>query len=152
MSVTGIEPKELVYEVSATFTGVTEFGVSMEDFLTGQAAPPPQGMRIDIAFAGSISGERLNGTVSGVDYIAIRADGRAELHIHGTLTTADGANISFFAGGLALPHEDGHLELREHAVMSTAHAEYEWVNNLAIWAVGAVNPMTGQISLKGYSV
>lgn len=147
-----ITPKELLYEVSAEFTGVTDFGVSMEDFLSGQAAPPPQGMRIDVAFKGSVSGQRLAGSIEGVDYISIHPDGRVELHIHATVSTSDGANISFFAGGHGFPREDGLLELREHVALSTAHSEYEWVNHLAVWAVGEVNPATGQISVKAYSV
>jgi len=146
-----IATKELLYEVTAEFVGVTEFGIAMEDFLSGAAAPPPQGIRIDVAFQGTMAG-RLNGTISGTDYIRVRADGRTELHIHGTLSTDDGANISFFIGGVGIPHEDGHLELREHVSMSTAHAEYEWVNQLAVWAVGRVNPATGEIRVTGYSI
>ena len=143
--------KEVLYEVTASFVGVTEFGISMEDFLSGAAAPPPQGMRINVDFEGTMAG-KLSGTISGTDYILVRADGQTELHIHGTLTTESGANVSFFAGGPGIPREDGHLELREHATLSTAHPEYEWVNQLAIWAVGLVNPATGEIRVTGYSV
>jgi Protein of unknown function (DUF3237) len=142
---------EAIYEVTASFVSVTEFGISLEDFLTGAASPPPQGMRINVDFEGSIAG-RLQGTIWGTDYLLVRADGRTELNIHATITTDTGANVSFFAGGLGIPHEDGHLELREHVTLSTAHPEYEWVNQLAIWAVGRVNPATGEIRVTAYSV
>ena len=102
-------------------------------------------------FEGTMTG-KLSGSISGTDYLLVRADGRTELHIHGTLTTESGANISLSAGGAGTPREDGHIELHEHVTMSTAHPEYDWVNQLAVWAVGLVNPAAGEIRVTGYSV
>ena len=31
----------LVYELELKFTGMTDYGISMEDIASGQAAPPP---------------------------------------------------------------------------------------------------------------
>jgi hypothetical protein len=152
MSSLEIEVREELYLVEADFTEVTEFGVSMQAFLTQEVAPPPQGLRFDVAFNGTIKGERLNGTIHGVDYLQIRADGRAELHIHGVITTEDGAIISFFAGGLGRMSEGGMFELREHPFLSTADPKYLWLNELAVWAVGEVDIAAGAIRVKGYAV
>ncbi len=65
---------ERLYEATVTFTGATEFGVSMEALSSGKVPPPPEGARFDVAFAGSLRGARLNGTVTGVDYLSVRAD------------------------------------------------------------------------------
>jgi hypothetical protein len=105
MTTTNITVGELLYEVTVDFTGVTEYGASMADIASGQAAPPPEGARFDVAFEGSMTGPKLQGTVKGVDYINIRADGRAELHIHGEFTTQDNQKIALFADGVATPEE-----------------------------------------------
>ena len=48
---------------------------------------------------------KLQGTFKGIDYIYFRADGRAELHIHGQITTEDGKKIALEAGGVAIPEK-----------------------------------------------
>ena len=40
---------EKVYEQELDLTGVTDFGVSMDDIITGKEAIPPQGARFDLA-------------------------------------------------------------------------------------------------------
>ena len=67
----------------------------MEGLTSGQVAPPPEGVRFDVPFDGTSTG-KLTGTVTGIDYIRVRADGRFDLHIHGTLTIQDGEKIAFF--------------------------------------------------------
>ncbi len=41
-----IEVGELLYEYEVKFTGITEYGVSLESLVAGEAAPPPEGARI----------------------------------------------------------------------------------------------------------
>ena len=82
MPSTAISVGELIYEVTVQFTKITEYGVSMEALASGQAAPPPEGARVDVHFEGASRGPRLKGTINGVDYINMRADGRVQLHIH----------------------------------------------------------------------
>jgi len=67
---------ELIYEIEANFTGMTDYGVSMEDISTGQVPVPPQGARFDVAFEGVSAGPKLKGSVAGVDYLNMRADGK----------------------------------------------------------------------------
>jgi len=70
--------------------------------LSGAVDVPPQGARIDIAFEGPVVGQKLRGTVKGVDYVRIRPDGRGQLHIHAEITTEDGKKIALFADGVAI--------------------------------------------------
>jgi hypothetical protein len=132
-------------------TQVVEYGASMEALMSGQAPPPGEGARFDVYFEGPITGAKLRGSVKGVDYLHLRADGRFQLHIHAEITTDDGKKIALFADGVAQGAPPV-LELRENATMTTSHPEYAWVNTLQVWAPGTVNLATGEIRVKGYAV
>jgi hypothetical protein len=152
MPSTTITVGELLYEYTLHFTKVTEYGVSLDALLAGQVAPPPEGARFDVAFEGSSRGPRLKGTATGVDYLHMRADGRAQLHIHAEITTEDGEKIALFADGVATPEEGtGVLQLRENVTLSTSSPAYSWVNQLQVWGQGTVDPAKGEINLKAYA-
>ena len=59
-----MEVGELLYEYELKFTGITEYGVSLESLVTGETAPPPEGARIDVAFQGTSTGPKLKGSVT----------------------------------------------------------------------------------------
>jgi hypothetical protein len=80
MGVSEITVGELLYEAAVEFTEVVEYGVSLEGVLAGKMAVPPAGARFDVGIRGSLRGPRLSGTITGVDYLHMRADGRAQLH------------------------------------------------------------------------
>ncbi len=146
-------PGELLYEYTVQFTQVVEYGVSAEALFSGQTPPPAEGARIDVYFEGPVTGAKLNGTVKGVDYLHIRADGRAQLNIHAEITTEDGKKIALAADGVAIPEEGSPVfQLRENVTLTTSHPEYAWVNPLQIWAPGTVDVAKGEVRLKGYSV
>ena len=63
-----IEVGDLLYEYTVKFTEVTEYGVSLEALMAGEAAPPVEGARFDVAFEGESTGPRLKGNVKGVDH------------------------------------------------------------------------------------
>ena len=137
MSSTTITVGELLYDVTVHFTKVTEYGVSLEAVVSGQVAPPPAGARFDVAFEGVVRGPKLAGTIAGVDYLHMRADGRTQLHIHAEITTEDGEKIALFANGVATPEPGtGVLQLRENATLTTSSPRYAWVNPLQVWAQG----------------
>ena len=98
-----IEVGDLLYEYTVKLTGMTDFGVSLDALMAGDAAPPAEGAWFDIAFEGNATGPKLKGSLTGVDYLQIRADGRFQLHIHGVITAEDGERIAFFADGVATP-------------------------------------------------
>ena len=109
----GIAAEEL-YEYNAQVKGTVEYGASLQAVLAGEA-PPPEGLRVDVVFEGPITG-RLNGNVAGMDYINLRADGRVDLDIQGTITTDDGEKIALVASCVAIPSRriEGVLAAGEH--------------------------------------
>ena len=141
---------EKIYEYDLDITGVTDFGVSLEAILSGREAVPPQGARIDVAFDGRASG-RLSGKVRGVDYLRLRADGRIDLDIRATIETDDGHRIALSADGVGVAHPGNPVaELSENVSLTTAAANYSWVNSRQIWAPGTVNLATGKIHIDAY--
>jgi hypothetical protein len=143
---------ELIYEYRPQITEVVEYGASADAILSGQA-PPAEGARFDFYLEGPVTGPKLQGAFRGVDYIYFRADARAELHIHGEITTEDGKKIALEAGGVATAKVGSPLfDLREHVSLVTNHPELSWVNPIEIWARGVVDVSTGQVHVEAYGV
>ena len=114
--------------------------------------PPPQGARFDGAFEGPVTGPKLTGTLRGVDYLTLRADGFFQLHIHAEMAPASGEKIAFFADGVATPREGNPVaDLRENVSLSTACEAYAWVNALQIWAIGTLDLAEQVVHIKGYA-
>jgi hypothetical protein len=148
---TGI-PGVLIYEYAPQFTQVVEYGASAEGVFSGQIPPPAEGARFDVYFEGPVTGPKLKGTVKGVDYLHIRADGRAQLNIHGEITTEDGKKIALAADGVAIPEELPVYRLSENVTLTSNHPEYSWVNPIQVWAPGTVDVSKGEIRIKAYAV
>lgn len=141
---------EKIYEYDLDITEVTDYGVTLENILSGKASVPMQGARIDVAFAGRATG-RLAGHLRGIDYLRIRADGRVDLDIYAVIETEDGHRIALAAGGVALPRPDEPIaDLRENVELTTASEDYAWVNSRQVWGVGTVNFATGKIHVEAY--
>ena len=141
----------LIYEYRPQITQVVEYGASADAVLSGQAPPPAEGARFDFYLEGPVSGPKLQGTFRGVDYIYFRADGRAELHIHGAITTEDGKRVALEAGGVAIPEEGSPVfQLREHVSLMSNHPELSWVNPIEVWARGVVDVSTGRVHVQAY--
>jgi|tagenome__1003787_1003787.scaffolds.fasta_scaffold20275457_2 hypothetical protein len=146
-------PGEPVYEYEIQVVQTVEYGMSADSVLSGRDAPPPEGARFDLYLEGSVGGPRVRGTVKGVDYIRVRADGRMELHIHAEITTEQGAKVALEAGGIAIGRPGSAVfDLREHVALTSNHPELSWVNALEIWAAGTVDMSTGHVHVKGSSV
>ncbi len=141
---------EMIYAYDLDITGVTDYGVSLDAVLSGQAPVPPQGPRLDVAFVGRAAG-RLAGRVAGVDYVRMRADGRIDLDIRGIIETDDGHRIALSAGGVAMPRADEPVaDLLENVTLDTAAEPYAWVNTRQVWGFGTVNFATGEIHIEAY--
>jgi hypothetical protein len=107
-------------------------------------------VRFDVPFEGVSTG-RLTGTVTGIDYIRVRADGRFELHIHAAITTQGGENIAVFADGIAIPRPDSPVaDLRENVTLHTSSKSCTWVNGLQIWAAGTVDLAKQEVNVRGF--
>jgi hypothetical protein len=131
---------------------VLEFGILANAFFSGQIPPPAEGARFDVYFAGPITGTKVRGTVKGVDYLHIRADGRCQLNIHAEITTEDGKKIALAADGVAIPENGSPVfQLRENVTLTTNHPEYSWLNPIQVWARGTVDVSKGEIRIKGYA-
>jgi hypothetical protein len=145
-------PGEFIYEYALQFTQVVEYGIPANPLFSGQTLPPAEGARFDVYFEGPITGPKMKGTVKGVDYLHIRADGRCQLHIHAEITTEDGKKISLAADGVGIPQQGSPvIQLRENVTLTTNHPEYAWVNTIQVWAPGTVDVSKGEIRVKGYA-
>ena len=141
---------EKIYEYDVDVTAVTDYGVTLEAILSGQAKVPPQGARIDVAFDGRATG-RLTGRVRGIDYLRMRADGRIDLDIRAIVETEDGHRIALSADGVAIPRAaEPVADLRENISLTTAAEHYAWVNTRQVWGVGTVNFAAGKVHIDGY--
>ncbi len=139
------------FDEKLQLTNVAEYGISMQELMSGRIGPPPEGARFDIAYEGRIEGARLSGMIEGVDYARVRADGRFELDIRARIVTDDGVPIALYADGiLKAPDLNGVAEVRLNMEMTTSTPEYAWVNNLQVWGSGTVNLETGQIRVSTY--
>jgi hypothetical protein len=153
MSSATITVGELLYDMTVHFTQTTEYGVSLEAVMSGQAVVPPAGIRIDVAFEGISRGPKIKGTVKGVDYLYFRADGQNQVHIHGGIPTPDGTKIAFFAEGVSVPEQGtSPAKIREawKATLTTTSPAYAWVNQLTVWNQGTCTPQEREIVFKGY--
>lgn len=145
-------PGELIYEHAVQIKQVTEYGVAFDRLPSG-AAPPAEGARFDLLVEGTVTGPKLKGTVKGVDYANVRADGRLQLHFHAEITTEDGKKIALFADGLVTPKSGSPLaQLRLNITLTTSAAEYSWVNPIQIWAPGTIDFEKGEVRFKAYAV
>jgi hypothetical protein len=141
---------EKIYEYDLDVTGITDYGVTLDAILSGREQVPPQGLRFDVAFEGRVSG-RLAGTVRGVDFVRMRADGRADLDIRAVIETGDGRRIALAADGVAAPRAAEPIaDLWENISLNTPAADYAWVNMRQIWGYGTVNFATGKVHIDGY--
>jgi hypothetical protein len=141
---------EKIYEYELDITGVTDYGVTMDAILSGRETVPLQGTRFDIAFEGRGKG-RLTGKVRGVDYLLMRADGRADLDVRATIETDGGHRIAAHIDGIATPRTNEPIvDLLENVRLTTAAPSYGWVNARQIWGIGTVNLTTGKIHIEAY--
>jgi len=146
-------PGELIYEYTPQVTRIVEYGAPAEAVLMRTSPPPKEGARLDLYLEGPVIAGRLQGTVTAIDYLTVRADARAELHIHGQIALEDGKKIALEAGGVAIPEGDSSiLELREHVKLTSHHPALAWVNTIEVWARGTVDVSTGQVHLRAYAV
>jgi hypothetical protein len=146
-------PGELIYEHAVQIKHVMEYGVAFDGLLSGAAAPPPEGARFDLYDEGTVAGPKLKGTVKGVDYANVRADGRLRLHFHAEITTEDGKKIALFADGVLTPKSGSPIaQLRLNITLTTSAAEYSWVNPIQVWALGTVDFAKSEVRFKAYAV
>ena len=141
---------EEVYDQELDLTGVTDFGFSLDDLLTGRKTVPLQGARFDLAVNGRSEG-RVAGRAHGFDYLRVRADGRMELDLRLIIETDDGQRIALSGDGqAALRKGDPILDIFGNIRLHAASKEYAWVNERQIWSVGTASLSPGKIRVKAF--
>ena len=141
---------EKICETDLVLTGVTDYGLSMDDILTGKKAVPLQGARFDLHVDGPCKG-RLSGRQHGVDYVRMRADGRIDLDLHVIVETDDGHRIALSGDGQAAPRNGEPIwDIFANIRLTTASEEYAWVNERQIWSVGTADMATGKVQVVAY--
>ena len=141
---------EKIFEYDLDILSVTDYGANMEAIFAGRENVPLQGAQFDVTLAGSIKG-RVAGSLRGIDYLRVCADGRRELDLRGTIETGDGNRIAFSADGVGTPR-DGEpiVDLAVKIHLLTAAAAYAWVNARPAWGAGYANLATGKIHIDAY--
>jgi hypothetical protein len=146
------EVSELLYKVTLNITGMKEYGVGFAALTAREVATPVEGARFDVAFEGTATGPKLNGTIEGIDYVRVRPNGRFELHIHETIGTQDGQNISVHGEGVAnLRPEGGIADFRVNMTLFASSKEYTWVNQLPVRGIGTLDLDKQVIEVAAYS-
>jgi len=113
--------------------------------------PVPEGTRVNAEVAGTIRGPKINGTTKSIDYVLLRADGTALLHIHGVITTEDGDLIYYEGSGFLTPTEqEGRYNAKEAITFQTASEKYVWLNTTLAVAEGYADITTGELYLKQF--
>jgi hypothetical protein len=149
-----IPVSEFLFDESVQLTGITEYGVSWEKFVSGEATLPLEGARFDIAFVGTLEGPKIKGRIEGVDYLLVRADGRPQINLQASITTDDGEKIAVEEDGIFFPDSDAGpsmAQLRLTMRLTTASPKYNWVNFLHIWLHGCVDMVKGEVQVKAYA-
>lgn len=136
----------LLFEEQVVLTDFVEYGFSMQDLVNGERIPE-EGARFDIYFEGDLIGEKINGKISGVDYLEVRTDGRFFLDLHAKILTDDGAQIQVTETGI---NDNGALKLNME--FHTNDKRYTWLNRTQVLGLGTVDFNTGQAIVKGYSL
>jgi len=141
---------EKIFEYDLDITGVTDYGADMAALFTGQETVPPQGAQFDVALTGPVKG-RLAGAMRGIDYLRVRADGRRELELRGTIETDDGHRIALRAEGVGSPRDGAPtVDLAVKIDLLTAAANYAWVNAKSAWGSGYADLVTNKIHIDVY--
>ena len=143
---------ELIYEAEIHFTGMVEYGVSMDALSSRKVPIPLAGARFDQTFEGILRGPKLSGKISGTDYLQVRADGLFQLHLHAQVTTDDGTEISMSSEGISIQIDGEKVtQLRATVSLFTTSETYSWLNQLRLWAVGTFDPIKGEALIRAYA-
>lgn len=141
---------ELFFEEYIHLINIREYGISWAELTSGKTAPGPEGARFDLDFKGIVEGPRIKGTISGTDYLEVRADGKFMLNIQAFVETDDGKRIAVREDGILYPSKKGKANIQLNLQFTTHHPEYEWINNVQGWAICEVDMHLGEVKVKVY--
>ena len=138
--------------MTLNITGVKEYGVGFAALMAGTVTPPVEGARFDVAFQGAATGPKLNGAAEGIDYVRVRADGRFELHIHETIRTGDGQNISVHGDGVATLRTEGDIaDVGVNMALFASSKDYRSLNQIPVRGIGTIDLAKRVIQVSAYA-
>jgi hypothetical protein len=141
---------EKILEYDLAITDVVEYGVDMEAVMTRRVEVPLQGAQFDVTLQGTVQG-RVSGSLRAIDYLRIRADGRRDLELRGTVETHDGHRIAIDARGVGTPRAaEPIVDLAVRIDLLTAAAPCSWVNERSAWGSGYADLAAGKIHVDVY--
>jgi len=109
----------------------------------------PYGIRYDVHYEGEITGDRISGQMSGIDYLNLRPDGISEINTRATIDTPDGAYISVHITGYV--DADGGIT-DSYVRFLSGYEKYKWVNDTVFFGKGKMlSPNTFEIYYYYYS-
>lgn len=101
-----------------------------------------EGHRVDIYFEGPVSGELINGYMSGIDYYLSRADEPDLINAYANILTNDNALITVHITGYV--YDDGRIQ-DEVVSFQSGDDNYKWLNNTRLTGNGE---MTSDITFE----
>jgi len=137
-----------LFDAHVQYTVNVEYGFSFAQSQAGEPIPD-EGARFDVYFEGDIRGGRLQGKVTGVDYLALGPDRVARMHVHAHITTHDGCHIALHTEGLARRRPGSALaDTHETITFATSAERYKWLNQVRAIGIGVANTRTGQLEVR----
>jgi hypothetical protein len=118
---------------------------------TTDIGPTPAGHRMNMELNGRTrAGSRIEGEISGVDFLRLRSDGAAELEVHVTLTTPATQVVAVRASGLATLDSDGRASGYLAVRFETGDDELGWLNQAVGVASTTADMSTGTLTVEGF--
>jgi hypothetical protein len=137
-----------LFDASLNYRVNVEYGFSFDQSMAGEPIPP-EGARFDVYFEGDIRGERLQGKVTGVDYVTLGPDRVAHLHVHAHITTNDGCHIAIHSEGFARRRAGSTLaDTHETMTFATSDEQYKWINRVRAAGTGTSDTQNGRIEIR----
>jgi len=112
----------------------------------------PEGRRLNVPFAGDVSGPSIHGKLEGIDYVLVRPDGVGLLHVHGVLTTDGGDIISVEVSGFLTAAPDGRFALKGAVTYQTGSKELAWLNSTEGVEDGFIDMSTSELNVKAFKL
>jgi len=92
-----------------------------------------EGVRGDIYFEGPITGDSINGYMTGIDYYLAREDKPDKVNAHAIIVTDDSALITVYITGFG--YDDGTIQ-DDIVSFESGYSKYSWLNDAQLTGSG----------------
>jgi hypothetical protein len=113
----------------------------------------PVGHRMNLELEGDTDPDsRLQGHLTGVDYLTVRSDGVLDLNVHATLRRPEGGVVALRGSGLATRTPDGAARGQLALRFETAAEDLAFLNQTLGIAVTTADMTRGTLHISGFSL